>query len=245
MKSNNYTSEDFIIIQFSLHTRTRFDQVLDSLGLSIVAGTYPEGTRLPLEATLCEEFGISRPVVREAVKALSAKGMIIAKPRIGLLVQPRSDWNLLDPKVLGWLIQSTSRASFDTLLLGVRQVIEPECAAQAASHATRAQVEQLNAAQLDMAMAFEWESQLDAYLLFHQTIMAAIRNELLAHIGNTLLTAQVSALRLADGPKYPLVPDHHHRLYQAIAARNSELARTTALELVQELHPYSETHSTP
>lgn len=223
-----------------MQTRTRFDQLLDALGLSIVAGKYPEGTRLPLEATLCEEFGISRPVVREAVKALSAKGMLHAKPRIGLLVQPRSEWNLLDPKVLGWLIRSTSRASFDNLLLGVRQVIEPECAAQAARHADADQLRQLCVAQLDMETAAQMEDQLAAYLRFHQAIMAAIPNELLAHIGNTLLTAQVNALRLAGETPHDLAPEHHGELYRAIAARDSELSRSTALALVRELHPCSE-----
>src|SRR4028118_868378 len=77
-------------------------QVLEHLGHQILSGEVPVGGQLPTEAALCEHFGVSRTAVREAIKALSAKGFIEVRTKTGTRVRPRRDWNLLDPEVLAW-----------------------------------------------------------------------------------------------------------------------------------------------
>ena len=61
---------------------------LDHLGKAIVAGRYPPGEAVPPEPVLCEELGVSRTVVREAVKSLVAKGLLTTGPKVGTRVQP-------------------------------------------------------------------------------------------------------------------------------------------------------------
>ncbi len=78
--------------------------MLDRIGRAIVTGAYDD-TAFPTEAYLASEFGVSRSVVREAVKMLGAKGLLTARPRKGTTVQHSRYWNLFDPDVLRWLLE--------------------------------------------------------------------------------------------------------------------------------------------
>ena len=106
---------------------------LDWLGEAILTGHYPVGSSLPPEPMLCEELGVSRTVVREAIKTLAAKGLVSVRPRHGTHVRPRGDWSLLDRDVLSWLV---GKGDPDRELLleiqEVRSIIEPAAAALAA-----------------------------------------------------------------------------------------------------------------
>ncbi len=105
----------------SMHTK-----IVQELGMQIVSGRFKPEERLPMEATLCEEYQVSRSVLREATRVLSAKGLVYSKPRVGAVVRPRLKWHLLDPDVLAWLMQSTPHSEFFNTLAGVRRILEPE-----------------------------------------------------------------------------------------------------------------------
>ena len=115
----------------SMHAR-----IVRTLGMRIVAGEFAPGERLPTEAVLLAEYDVSRPVLREAVRVLVAKGLVLSKQRAGAVVRPRSEWHLLDPDVLYWLIQTKPQAEFVDTLLTARRVFEPATAALAAKVAT-------------------------------------------------------------------------------------------------------------
>src|SRR5687768_15914850 len=75
--------------------------MLDRLGRAIVTGAYDQ-QRFPTEAELAQQYEVSRSVTREAVKMLTAKGLLTARPRKGTTVQPSRCWNLFDADVLRW-----------------------------------------------------------------------------------------------------------------------------------------------
>ena len=79
--------------------------IVQELGISIVGGGYSLDDKFPIEAELSEKFGASRSVLREALKMLSAKGLVSARPRYGTWIEPESNWNILDPDVLRWLLE--------------------------------------------------------------------------------------------------------------------------------------------
>ena len=79
---------------------------VDLLGHAIISGRYAIGASLPPEPLLCEELGVSRTVVREAVKSLVAKGLIITGPKLGTRVLPEEHWNWFDPDVITWQSQN-------------------------------------------------------------------------------------------------------------------------------------------
>jgi DNA-binding FadR family transcriptional regulator len=72
---------------------------VDHLGEAIVAGRYA-GASIPPEPMLCEELGVSRTVVREAVKSLVAKGLLVTGPKVGTRVLAEEHWNWFDPDVV-------------------------------------------------------------------------------------------------------------------------------------------------
>jgi hypothetical protein len=102
--------------------------LLDVLGRQIVTGAF-EGTRFPTEAELSAQHGISRSVTREAVKMLTAKGLLTARPRQGTSVQPVANWNLFDTDVLHWLLERKFSVDLLAQFNQLRAAIEPAAAA--------------------------------------------------------------------------------------------------------------------
>ena len=109
--------------------------IASELGVSIVRGEFSKDNPFPIEGELCRRFGVSRSILREAVKMLTAKGLLGARPRQGTFVQPEEQWNLLDPDVLRWLLEC--KVSLDLLIEfnEIRLAVEPAAAALAARFA--------------------------------------------------------------------------------------------------------------
>ncbi|MBP6900227.1 MAG: FadR family transcriptional regulator [Burkholderiaceae bacterium] len=183
----------------SLHGR-----IVRELGLAIVSGELLPGERLPAEAELMVAYEVSRPVLREAVRVLVAKGLVVSRQRAGAIVRPRNEWHLLDPDVLYWLIQSQPQADFVATLLTVRRIFEPAAAALAAQTASADQLQGIAQAYEGMAAASTSDELLEPDLAFHRRIAAATNNDLLAYIGNMLSLALRESIKLSS-----LHPDTH------------------------------------
>src|SRR4028119_2463017 len=105
--------------------------LLDSLGKAIVTGRYDDAP-FPTEAELARQHSVSRSVTREAVKMLTAKGLLTARPRKGTTGQPSTHWNLFDPDVLRWLLERKFSLRLLRQFNELRVAIEPAAAALAA-----------------------------------------------------------------------------------------------------------------
>src|SRR5476649_1760750 len=113
---------------YSSH-RTFQEQVLDRLGHDICSGRYMPGEVLPSEMELCERFGISRIVVREAIKSLVAKGMLVVRPKVGTTVLDPMYWNLFDPSIISWRAHpSVLNRALSRDLMELRRIVEPAAA---------------------------------------------------------------------------------------------------------------------
>src|ERR1700761_9557248 len=118
-------------IQHDLHGR-----VAQMLATAILRGDYAPETTLPREAELMDTFGVSRTVLREALRTLTSKGLIESRPRVGTRVRPKIAWNLLDVDVLDWYSRVAEPMAFALKLQEMREMIEPYAAGLAAgSHA--------------------------------------------------------------------------------------------------------------
>ncbi len=111
-------------------------RIVEALGVAIVSGAYSIKNPFPIEAELCIQYGASRSVLREAVKMITAKGLLSARPRQGTWVQPEEAWNLLDPDVLRWLLERKPTYALLREFAQVRLAVEPKAAALAARVAT-------------------------------------------------------------------------------------------------------------
>jgi DNA-binding FadR family transcriptional regulator len=128
---------------------------LDHLGQAIVGGQYPPGSSIPPEPTLCESLGVSRTVVREAVKSLVAKGMLVTGPKVGTRVLPSDQWNWFDPDVVAWQSKAGLTREFLRDLQELRRVVEPAAVRMAAERATAQDIADIEAAYAGMKDAIE------------------------------------------------------------------------------------------
>lgn len=106
--------------------------VINEVGRAIVAGEMPVGSSLPGDAEMMDRFGVSRTVLREALKTLEAKGLVEARAKVGTRVLPQSRWNLFDRQVLSWKLESGPSPAFLAAFDVIRESIELQSARLAA-----------------------------------------------------------------------------------------------------------------
>ncbi len=169
--------------------------VLD-LGSAIVTGHYT-GRTFPTEKELCVQYGAARTVLREAVKMLTAKGLLSARPRRGTRVEEEDHWNLLDPDVLHWLLERKFSLQLLIEFTQMRLAVEPIAAALAARRATPEQRDAIAEA-LDRMRAAELGEgdTLAADIDFHLAILDATGNRFYRQLKGMIETAlRISILR--------------------------------------------------
>jgi GntR family transcriptional regulator, galactonate operon transcriptional repressor len=161
------------------------------LGRRVVGGEWPPGQTIPREADLSVELGVSRAVLREAVRTLGAKGLVRSRTSDGTRVLPRQEWRLLDPDVMDWRIQAGDTQSLLLDLLRVRAVLEPGVvreATLAATPAARARIVAAWAAKEDCFhqphpdLATQRQRFIDTDLEFHRAFLAAVDSPLLSQL---------------------------------------------------------------
>ncbi len=210
-------------------------KVVDDLGKRIVGGDIAPGVTLDPDA-LEREFGISRTVVREAVKVLETKGLIEARPKRGTVVRPRAEWNLLDPEVVAWCFERGPDPQFLASLNEVRQIIEPAAARLAAE---RASVEDVAILREALAALRADRGDIDASteddVALHRAILAATGNELLGRVGSLIEAGLRGRDRLAFAHGWDSdYLERHADVVDAIADGDGARAETAMRRLVDD-----------
>lgn len=209
----------------------------ETLGQKIIQGTYPSGLTLPAEPELAAAFGVSRTVVREAIKVLSGKGLVKTARRYGSTVLPMAEWNLLDPDVVGWLDPSApiARQLFIDYT-GLRCLIEPEAAASAARSATHAQQNLIaEAAEAIHPDVTDMERLLGAEYTFHATILEASGNILFGQLRRVIYP--LLKLNFPTGRRYEAAStvsqNEHVLVAEAIRAGDADGARQAMSDMLE------------
>lgn len=215
--------------------KTVHAHTLDRLGASIVAGHYAPAASLPPEPLLCEQLGVSRTVVREAVKSLIAKGLVTSGPKVGTRVQPCDHWNWFDPDVIVWQSQAGLTAEFLRDLQELRRVVEPAAVRLAAQRATAADIAEIEAAFAGMKHAVEEGGDyVSNDLRFHQGLLHASGNRMIVQMSKALgallrTSFEVSTSR-KDGPRKSL--PLHRAVLDAVIAHQPARAEKAILVLI-------------
>ena len=208
---------------------------VDFLGEAIVSGRYAVGATVPPEPLLGEELGVSRTVVREAIKALAAKGLVTTGPKVGTRVQPQDAWNWFDPDVITWQARVGLTPEFLRDLQDLRRVVEPAAVRLAAERATASDIAELELAFAGMKDAIENGGDYVTYdLRFHHGLLRAARNRMLTQMSkalNALLrTSFELSTSLKDGPAKSL--PLHRAVLDAVAAHQPEQAERAVIVLI-------------
>lgn len=221
---------------------------VDWLGTWIAAGSVAPGQTLKVEAALCEELGVSRTVIREAIKTLVAKGMLEVGPKVGTRVLPVRSWNLFDPQVVGWLAKQGLPENFVMDLLDLRRTIEPMAVRWACERASPQQIVEIQAAYRELEASLGDKGDYNrADQRFHEAVLAASHNQfieqMLPALGTLLAVSfEVSSAAPQElGKTLPL----HKELADAIATRDAARGVWACMSLIEQAtvtisHYYSE-----
>lgn len=218
-------------------SRNLTQQLVHDLGRAIVHGEYDVAQSLPSEAEICEQFSISRSAVREAVKMLTAKGLISSRPRQGIRVLPRDRWNLFDTDVLGWILSGKPTLQMLKHFLQLRGAIEPAAAELASTGATTTRLRNLETALARMKAAEKGlDDPLDADIEFHISILLATGNPFYVQLRSFIETALRVSIRFTNQIKGVHAADYniHAAIFNAISAGNGAEARMHCEEIHRE-----------
>lgn len=220
-------------------SRTVSALTMDRIGAAIVAGLQPQGTTLPPEPQLGAAFGVSRTVVREAVKALIAKGLLVSGPKLGTRVLPREQWNWFDADVVAWSTRAGLSHTMLRDLHELRRVVEPAAVRLAAARATKEDLAAMTAALADMDTAAHQPNAGAQYvehdLRFHQAVLRASHNQMFVQVGKALAPLLSISFDISSdhGRAAPASMEPHRQVLQAIARGQADLAEQRCRALIE------------
>jgi DNA-binding FadR family transcriptional regulator len=210
-------------------------ELMQLLMVDIVSGAIPEGESLPPEAALSTEFAVSRGVVRETLRGLEERGLVSVKHGSGTTVTNVSRWNVLDPDVLGILVLSGEHSTVLLEYLETRGILEVEAAALAAEKATPSDLVAISsalaryesAARRALVNRAAEPFVLSADIEFHQAILAATGNRVLARVVQPIHHALMLTRRPLGNPeiRFERTLGEHRRIAAGIADRDPDAAR--------------------
>lgn len=214
-------------------TRNIHTQVAERIGTSIVGGQIAAGEALPSEMQVCDMLGVSRPVVREAIRILTGKGLVESRAKSGTRVRPPEQWNQFDPDILRWQLATSDLDTYLAKLFALRRAVEPAAAALAAAAATGPDKQAIRDALEVMATARSNESYVRGDVTFHKSIFVATRNEFFWPM------AQMFEVGLQPSFKIAAPGDHrtrsiaeHRAVMEAIVAGNAAKASKATIVLL-------------
>lgn len=219
-----------------------YDQLTRQIALGIMRGSIGQGdAALSTEGDLCLHFSVSRTILRESVKVLAAKKLIELRPKTGIRVRPRDEWNLVDPDLLSWLCEAGVDEVFVRDLCEVRLIVEPAAAELAAARATAKEIEAiLHWYDLIESNPDNEEARLEADRNFHATIFTACHNIFLTQMNTTVGVALRATQQI--GVLLPEVMEESVHAHKEVAVAISKRSRDGARDAMERLVKQSTEH---
>lgn len=214
-------------------------QIAKRLGTRIVSGEFRPGDLLPIENELCQIYGVSRTVIREAVKMLAAKRLVEVSPKIGTRVLAFEDWNLLDRDVLDWRLSAQFDQKIVEDIFEMRLCFEPRAAFLAARDGTDADRQTIENHYADLVLAYEQKLSIEAAsqadLEFHLAVIHASHNGLFVTVGGALRSALRVSSQMLQRHAAPPSEDvaAHDAVRAAIIARRPPQAARAMERLLE------------
>lgn len=208
----------------------------EKLAQRILKGEYPVGSVLPGEMELSTLFSVSRTAVREAVKTLTAKGMLLPRPRIGTRVMPRAQWNFLDKELLAWWMTKDNLDFIVDDFLIMRHSLEPQACALAALNGEEIQQQKLISIMKQMVLlqdTFDKYRWIETDMAYHELVYEMSGNPFMTSFANLFRPVYYNYFTaITDNQAIKL--DLHQAIVDAICQRDSQAAFTACVALLNE-----------
>ena len=220
----------------SMRAETLSGRVSREIIRSILSGEFLPGDFLPTEEKLCEQFGVSRSVVREAMRAVMSVGMTRSRQGRGTEVLDRRSWNDFAPELLAVRLERGSADRILLELLELRAAVEAQAAELAAIRSGDADLADMRRHHAAMEAApGDSDTFIEHDIAFHAAILVATRNELVVRLFDLLEPLLGMARRIGleaqDQPAgITKAVAEHSRILDAIAARAPRDARAAMAE---------------
>lgn len=230
-----------------LRQRRLSDDIVTLLEAMILEGTLEAGERLPAERVLAEQFGVSRPSLREAIQKLAAKGLLSSRQGGGTYVCESLGSTFSDP--LMHLLENNVDAQRD--LLEFRHTLEGSCAYYAALRATDMDRQRLGEAFERLQDCYGRAGEVTraeegaADASFHLAIAEASHNAVLLHTIRGLfdllkrnVVTNIGGMYALRGETRGMLNAQHRALFEAIMEGRAEDARALSnqhIDYVQEV----------
>jgi GntR family transcriptional repressor for pyruvate dehydrogenase complex len=225
-------------------TSRLYEQIVEQIERTILDGQLKAGDQLPPERELAQRFGVSRTAVREAVKALSEKGLVEACPGRGTFVTNGTSQAIRQS--LDRMIK-INQPDGTLHLIEVREILEPEIAARAAARADEKDVAALREAFAAMDQAGgDADAFIEADLDFHLALAEAANNPLIPAVIDSIVALlrehRLRMFHVHGGPERGQY--HHRRILEAVERHDPEAARTAMRAHLQQVSEDSQKFST-
>lgn len=208
----------------------------ENLAQRILKGEYAVGSILPGEIELGELFGVSRTAVREAVKTLTAKGMLLPRPRIGTRVMPRSHWNFLDKELISWWMTKDNFSYVVEDFLIMRNSLEPQACALAAINSNeeqRTELMRLMEQMIELQHTFDRQRWVEVDMAYHELIYEMSGNPFMTSFANLFRSIYYNYFTaITDNEVIKL--DSHQAIVDAIVHGEAQAALNACQALLKE-----------
>lgn len=208
----------------------------ENLAQRILKGEYAVGSILPGEIELGELFGVSRTAVREAVKTLTAKGMLLPRPRIGTRVMPRSHWNFLDKELIAWWMTKDNFSHVVEDFLIMRNSLEPQACALAAMNSNeeqRTELMRLMKQMIELQDTFDRQRWVEVDMAYHELIYEMSGNPFMTSFANLFRSIYYNYFTaITDNEVIKL--DSHQAIVDAIVHGEAQAALNACQALLKE-----------
>ncbi|AFM22614.1 transcriptional regulator [Acetomicrobium mobile DSM 13181] len=231
--------QDKSFLKTSLASKSIVDKVVDQITAAIINGELKPGDKLPTEMEMCESFQVGRNSIREAIKILSAFGVVHIKHAEGTFVSDRFHSRMLDPVLYGLILQKDSA----TEIMELRQVFDTGILYVAIEKVTPKSIERIKGALVDLEGEIlrevaSPEKALDADIAFHNTIVQSTNNKLISYIAGYIdritIPSRIRTMqKIMSSGKHVDFINLHKRITEVIEKRQIDLIEPTVKDHYQ------------
>ncbi len=215
----------------SANDNPKYEQIAKEIALKIFNNEFDTKEPLPNEQEMQKMFDVGRSTIRDSIKHLKSKGIIVTKTKIGTTICPINDWNYLDAQLIEWIMESPLKDKVQAHFLVLRKLIEPEVSSLSAVLLSDDQLTELSEVwklMEEIEKDFDHAKWVENDLKFHEIIYNGSSNLLFISFFKIYKVIWFSTLSQASNYGDTCYM-HHRAIYNALMERDPRKAKNSSI----------------